>query len=560
MKTFFKPSLTIGIITATTIVRTQFAILTQFMEVITILAIIHQYQKHLCSNHIINQEQNLDSGELTIGMDIDLQFMQITFKSIIKLYYNSSGLYNYCGDSYYNDNTFILDLNTYHQSPTATILIWGQQWWGISEFQLFIEKCPDGCDSCDQNGCFNQILYAQFFTAKSFTQVDFNEGWLSSDYQMYNSLFNSADYTNHKFVSLSSTKTIDLAAHNAVSVSLKIITVNLYHKFSILIDDQLVVVSNLNRQLYLYLLISAQTQFNYFKIQLKGWSYYTSDYSRYFGIRDFQLFIRPILNGDYCYDNNIYPFDGCFAEIYECVEGCANCVRSACFECQEGWQYYEYTKNCLPICGDSIITYLKNVMTVTHIHMMGVINQDCILNQFGNCLKWKTSYQDLENSTQSKNLKFNLPITQTDLNHIQCQDFYDSLECHEYVNELELLFLSCDSQYMMNEKKKLVGQKKCGDLITTCDEECDDGNKVEHYGCHLCKYSCPLNCSECQFGKCKQCLPKYELIYGQCKYICDGSESQEDQEYISCYNRITNLIENGHYQHNLFNNQILNIN
>ncbi|CAD8215397.1 unnamed protein product [Paramecium octaurelia] len=466
-----------------------------------------------------------------------------------QIYYSSSSSFNLCGDSNINDDTFLLDLNTYHQSPTATILIWGEEWWGISEFQLFIEKCPDGCDSCDQNGCFNQILYVQFFITKSFTQVDFNEGWLSSDYYLYNYFFNSADYTNHQFVSLSSTKTIDLATHNAVSVSLKIITINIYHKFSILIDDQLVVVSNLNQQVlyysnsdYQYLIISQIYIYQFphkhnsiaLKIQLKDQSYYNSGYSRYFGIRDFQLFIRPILNDDYCYDYNIYPFDGCFAEIYECVEGCANCVRGACFECQEGWQYYEQTKNCLPICGDSIITYFEECDDGNTYPYDGCYQckhscqQDCILCQFGNCLKWKTSYQDLENSTQ---------------------------KCHEYVNELELLFLSCDSQYKMNEKKKLVSQKKCGDLITTCDEECDDGNKVEHDGCHLCKYSCPLNCSECQFGKCKQCLPKYELIYGQCKYICDGSESQEDQEYISCYNRITNLIENGHYQHNLFNNQ-----
>ncbi|CAD8213827.1 unnamed protein product [Paramecium pentaurelia] len=108
----------------------------------------------------------------------------------------------------------------------------------------------------------------------------------------------------------------------------------------------------------------------------------------------------------------------------------------------------------------------------------------------------------------------------------------------------------------MNEKRlKQYSKKKCGDLIITCDEECDDGNQVEYDGCYMCKYSCPLNCSKCQFGKCKQCQPRYELINGYCKYNCDGYEIQDDQENRNCINRINNLIENGHYQHNLFNNE-----
>ncbi|CAD8118516.1 unnamed protein product [Paramecium primaurelia] len=60
---------------------------------------------------------------------------------------------------------------------------------------------------------------------------------------------------------------------------------------------------------------------------------------------------------------------------------------------------------------------------------------------------------------------------------------------------------------------------------------------------------------KCQFGKCIQCSFKYELINDKCYYICDGYENQEDQENRNCQNRINNLIENGYYQHNLFNNE-----
>ncbi|CAD8211300.1 unnamed protein product [Paramecium octaurelia] len=499
------------------------------------------------------------------------------------IYNNTTSASNICGQSYY-DETFQLDLTANHSSPTAQILITGYKYWGISQFQLFIEKCPDGCDSCDENGCYNQILYIQSFIAKTVNYADFNEGWLQENGQMQNSIVNIEgilqfilDYQIYQLMSLNSTKTIQLPAHDAVSISMKLISFNQHHQFDILIDDQLVVVSEVLQFVSIYgsynihkQLLASQINIHQFphkhnsinlRITMKSQRIYTAFYSQGAGIRDFQLFFRPILIEDSCFDNNVYPFDGCFAEIYDCIEGCANCVKGVCLECSQGWEFYEQNKNCLPICGDSIITYFEecddgNTYPYDGCHQCKYsCQEDCLICEFGYCLNWKTSYKDLENISYSKNLKLRLPITQKDLSHIQCQYLYDSLECHEYVNEFAWLFLSCNSQYKMNEKKKTISQKKCGDLIITCDEECDDGNRVEHDGCHNCKYSCPLNCHQCQFGKCKQCLPKYELIFGQCKYICDGSESQEEQENRRCYNRINNLIENGHYQHNLFNIQ-----
>ncbi|CAD8212977.1 unnamed protein product [Paramecium octaurelia] len=490
--------------------------------------------------------------------------------------YLNSTTNNLCGYSVFSDESFQLDLTANHSSSTAQIIIKANYfYWGISNIELYTERCPEGCDSCDQNGCYDQILYFQYFTARQLNYANFNEGWLQDNLLMQNSQMSVGDFLCYELITPNSTKTIYLAAHDAVSISLKIITFNYYHKFDFLIDDKLVVVSDLNLQvstLYSYYQTLIITQIDIhqhphkhnsitLKITMKSQEKYYSSNNNQAGIRDFQLFIRPILIEDSCFDNNVYPFDGCFAEIYDCIEGCANCVKGVCLECQQGWEFYEQNKNCLPICGDSIITYFEecddgNTYPYDGCHQCKYsCQQDCLICQFGYCLKWKTSYKDLENISYSKYLKLRLPITQKDLSHIQCQYLYDSLECHEYINEFAWLFLSCNSQYKMNEKKKTISQKKCGDLIITCDEECDDGNRVEHDGCHNCKYSCPLNCHQCHFGKCKQCLPKYELIHGQCKYICDGSGSQEEQENRRCYNRINNLIENGHYQHNLFNIQ-----
>ncbi|CAD8129355.1 unnamed protein product [Paramecium sonneborni] len=82
---------------------------------------------------------------------------------------------HFCGSTSLYDKASPVDLYAYHQNPTAQIIITGETlFWGIVELQLFIEKCPNGCDSYDENGCLNQILY---IPSKSFTYIDLNEGW-----------------------------------------------------------------------------------------------------------------------------------------------------------------------------------------------------------------------------------------------------------------------------------------------------------------------------------------------------------------------------------------------
>ncbi|CAD8112910.1 unnamed protein product [Paramecium sonneborni] len=62
----------------------------------------------------------------------------------------------------------------------------------------------------------------------------------------------------------------------------------------------------------------------------------------------------------------------------------------------------------------------------------------------------------------------------------------------------------------------------CGDLQITQLEECDDGNNIPYDGCHLCKYSCPLNCEICSFGECLECKIKYQLSLNKkyCQPFC----------------------------------------
>ncbi|CAK66332.1 unnamed protein product (macronuclear) [Paramecium tetraurelia] len=55
----------------------------------------------------------------------------------------------------------------------------------------------------------------------------------------------------------------------------------------------------------------------------------------------------------------------------------------------------------------------------------------------------------------------------------------------------------------------------CGDNIINSQEECDDGNQNPYDGCYNCKFSCPLDCELCKFGKCLQRMNYYSLQKSQ---------------------------------------------
>ncbi|CAD8075035.1 unnamed protein product [Paramecium sonneborni] len=65
----------------------------------------------------------------------------------------------------------------------------------------------------------------------------------------------------------------------------------------------------------------------------------------------------------------------------------------------------------------------------------------------------------------------------------------------------------------------------CGDQKIVYDEECEDDNLKPFDGCYLCKFSCPQDCFNCQFGVCLQCQGGYEWhsIQNQCVSICNDN-------------------------------------
>ncbi|CAD8129497.1 unnamed protein product [Paramecium sonneborni] len=88
----------------------------------------------------------------------------------------------------------------------------------------------------------------------------------------------------------------------------------------------------------------------------------------------------------------------------------------------------------------------------------------------------------------------------------------------------------------------------CGDKLIIYDEECDDENQQEYYGCFNCKFSC-------LFGKCLECLSNYNLIDQRCEEI-NGSQDYQSQDQFSI--QISNFQDYGNYYHKLLHDQFAN--
>ncbi|CAD8135852.1 unnamed protein product [Paramecium pentaurelia] len=92
---------------------------------------------------------------------------------------------NICQVSSISDSVIDVSIIIQHSNPTLQIILKGQgSFWGISDFELAIDECAPGCDSCNQSQCFNQKLVPisiQWITMDMFsTQIgclDYRYDW-----------------------------------------------------------------------------------------------------------------------------------------------------------------------------------------------------------------------------------------------------------------------------------------------------------------------------------------------------------------------------------------------
>ncbi|CAD8097619.1 unnamed protein product [Paramecium sonneborni] len=475
-----------------------------------------------------------------------------------------------------------------HSSSTLQIIINGQEnYWGISEFQLMIDKCPTGCELCNSSSCLLLKLYIKKLNP---INLDSSYGWIYDNLNE-NTYQTCLDQNYLKSSSNQLTNAIQLPSHDRVAIRIKVMTFNSDpHFVQIYIDDILVQTSNQSKQVYTkkvicdVMTLSSIQILDYIhshstlKIQViatMNSKYYCdstiySNCQQILGINDFELFIHRSIQFEHiCTDFNINPFDGCFSNIYDCVVGCKNCINGICIKCNNGWEYQQSIKKCVPICGDSIITHLEECDDGNMIPYDGCYRckfscqKFCGICKFGKCLQCQTEYKMIQNecrfmnnyyesSENIENFEFNNQIT----NFIS-KGFYqhallkDEFTIHRKIKQLDCnvqsygifgyYYNQCSIETISNCKLQLFdkclkcqpfyylqsNEKEChpicGDGKTVFNEICDDQNNFQFDNCYKCELSCQFECKQCNQHECLECIDGWSLIDRRCHQICgDG--------------------------------------
>ncbi|CAD8185634.1 unnamed protein product [Paramecium octaurelia] len=98
--------------------------------------------------------------------------------------------------------------------------------------------------------------------------------------------------------------------------------------------------------------------------------------------------------------------------------------------------------------------------------------------------------------------------------------------CHIYCEIcIQGICLQCQTGYYMNIISNIC-ESKCGDIIISGQEQCDDGNLDNYDGCSDCQFNeyenCPKlqTCAVCHYDKCLKCIDGYTLENNKCISIC----------------------------------------
>ncbi|CAD8042898.1 unnamed protein product [Paramecium primaurelia] len=192
-----------------------------------------------------------------------------------------------------------------------------------------------------------------------------------------------------------------------------------------------------------------------------------------------------ILLNNFCYINDLRIENNLIIEQLDIFKFETYCLTNL------GYYLPLVFNQCIPICGDGIITQ----------------DEEC---------DDKLTYQ----SHICFNCKFQCPI-----NCLQC--LYG--QC-----------IQCIEGFSIQENRCYP---KCRDQLIKSDKICEDDNNIQFDGCYKCQNSCQIECLVCQNTKCVQCISGWNLIQGKCNQICgDGqvaiiSEEQcDDPQNLNCRN------------------------
>ncbi|CAK58875.1 unnamed protein product (macronuclear) [Paramecium tetraurelia] len=456
--------------------------------------------------------------------------------------------------------------------------------WGIRDFKLYIYPCPTGCQTCiSTDSRINCIIWS--IVEESLTSLDINtfkpDGWTIERGYKYTSnclsipLLGGYDYTGENSYIY---KKINLPAHNQIKIKFRFMFIDSWNAENayLYVDNVQVWTDSFNYQ-------SREIQ------DLCGWAYddiphnqeitvshskqsitlkFTSDLDQVptnesFGIRDIQIYIPCVFGSSFsqacgtvcgngvkesqeqCDDGNIYAFDGCFNCEYSCVEGCSNCIDGICFECDIGWIFYSDFNTCIPIVDDTQYQIWEECDDTLQYEIC--LNgkffcpSNCKSCQFGICLQCKLNYELINNRCES------ICQNQLILNDIQCTDYnlqpFD--KCHQCYYDLQQgcqlqsngFCIQCLNGWILDINQNIC-IPICGDLVILGDEQCDINKYTKSsFGCNQCEFDCQDECTDCQFGKCYDCIPGWKLKNYQCESDC-GNNSIQGQEECDDMNSI----------------------
>ncbi|CAD8215598.1 unnamed protein product [Paramecium octaurelia] len=494
-----------------------------------------------------------------------------------------------CGESgpSFGDGVSSVDVTTDHQNANALITIIGHQnYWGISSFQVWTTYSIQGCNSLEITNRFNEAQLISKFNQKLYYRDRLLQPQVILTFTScfeQQKVISSGDYVMQEF---------NLEYHGTTCISLKQLSSisNPYYIY-FYINDKMLLSSKSSNEVSSQVICDVQIlkettvlYSNYYKaIKLRILAYWLlGSYVQTFNLDDFPLVIFLKDDQD-CLDENKDPFDGCFSGRYDCTQGCSNCIRGLCIECQKGWDYDILDQTCQPICGDQIITYNEECDDGNIYEFDGCFQckfscvQFCKQCVYGQCLQCQSSYQLIDkrcvevNGISDQKSEDNtfiqisnqlyygnyyhkllhdqfadpLPVNKVDCNMQTYEIFgyyYHQRSTKQILNCLYSQFdkcLECEIFYKLSwNKKECIPQ--CDDGIKIEYEFCDDQNNAQFDGCYKCQASCQLECILCIELQCYACLEGWQIIDNKCFQKCgDGQLAVSSQEQCDDGNDIS---------------------
>ncbi|CAK57394.1 unnamed protein product (macronuclear) [Paramecium tetraurelia] len=432
-------------------------------------------QDHFNGTTILQNLYNLQHPHYSVQVDIEMIINEKIKYVIVQLDDKNNT---------YTSNQSAIELINFqftfeHHSQMACIRISTQSsevqsWWGISQFTISTFNCSQNVQYCQTNQNQNmrwKLLYDEF-------KVELSE--IDHRYYKIFTLGCQCTYQNIYF--------LDLKFFSSEQDSKMLFDYQLQVKSSILVKIRFKLMTLTTASFKVLVDGNIKLEFNYYQVNSYFLYYCYGDYFIYQIEIDTNIYNQDQLQLQINFDFNrwvniidfrVYHIQAETWQQPKAIFGCLHALYDQCLMCQEGWIYYPIIKSCQMNLGDE--------------------NRDLVV------------FQDDHQSEYSGNI--------TQIQSIPILDQQTSL-------------------YLISE---LIGYKEggniinilsiCGDGVVGMTEECDDSNQFQFDGCFNCQFSCPLNCQQCNYGKCVTCDLGYELNKYQCTPICGD---QLIQQYEIC--------------------------